>query len=91
MKWSSFWLVFFALFLAEIGDKTQLAVIGFTTSQKSPLLVFFASSFALILSTFLAVLFGSALLKIVPIKVIHLIAGLLLFAAGIFTIVQTLR
>lgn len=91
MDWKNFILVFFALFLAELGDKTQLAVIGFTTAQKSPLLVFFASSLALVLTTFLAVIFGSTLLKIIPIKIIHLTAGLLLLSAGIFTLIQCLR
>lgn len=90
MTFQNFWLIFFSLFLAELGDKTQLAVIGFTASQKSPLLVFCASSCALLLTTLLAVIFGSALLKIIPIRVVHLGAGILLLLAGIFIITNVL-
>ncbi|MEO0115952.1 MAG: TMEM165/GDT1 family protein [candidate division WOR-3 bacterium] len=90
MPWKNFFLIFFSLFLAELGDKTQLAVIGFTTSQKSPFFVFLASTAALAFSTLLAVLFGSLLLRIIPIRILHLIAGILFFIAGFFAFSQGL-
>jgi Ca2+/H+ antiporter, TMEM165/GDT1 family len=89
MSLRDFWLIFFSLFLAELGDKTQLAVIGFTT-QKSPLLVFFAASFALVLSTFLGVIFGSFVLIRLPLRIVHLIAGLLFLVVGILTFIRGL-
>ncbi len=90
MNGNGFLLVFTSLFLAELGDKTQLAVIGFAT-QKSPLLVFLASSFALVFATLLAVLFGSLLLKLIPLKVIHFLSASLLLLAGLFILVQAIR
>ncbi|MEK9753610.1 MAG: TMEM165/GDT1 family protein [Rhodospirillaceae bacterium] len=52
--------VFVAVFVAELGDKTQLAVLLFSSGKEvSPFMVFLAASAALVLSTGLAVLVGT--------------------------------
>ncbi len=67
----SFFTVFLSVFLAELGDKTQIATLLFAADSKlSPFAVFLASAGALILSSVIAVLAGSlakTYLKHIPI------------------------
>jgi putative Ca2+/H+ antiporter (TMEM165/GDT1 family) len=75
--------IFLTVFLAELGDKTQLATILFSTNRAhSPLLVFVIASAALIASTAIAVLLGAyaaRTLELIPLK---LIAGLCFLLIG---------
>lgn len=69
-------LVFTSIFLAELGDKTQLATLLFATNQKlSPFGVFVAASSALVLTSLLAVLFGVQISRLVPFSTLKSIAG----------------
>ncbi|MBF0530565.1 MAG: TMEM165/GDT1 family protein [Deltaproteobacteria bacterium] len=68
--------IFITVFLAEMGDKTQLAAFCYAAEGEcSPLGVFLASSAALICSTFLAVLLGSQTSKIIPPHYLKIAAG----------------
>lgn len=78
------WSIFLALFLAELGDKTQLAVLAFAAETGSRWSVFFAASLALVASTGLAVLVGDGLSRVVRPGVLQLAAGLLFVAIGLF-------
>ena len=84
--------IFVVVFLAELGDKTQLATLLLCSSGKSaPLGVFIAAALALCLSTGLAVLLGSVgarYLEAVPLK---LIAGMGFIAIGVWSIVEYVR
>jgi putative Ca2+/H+ antiporter (TMEM165/GDT1 family) len=84
--------IFGAVFVAELGDKTQLATLLFASDSKhSPMLVFVAAAGALCLSTALAVAIGStgaAYLTRVPLK---LIAGLGFLALGAWTLIDYWR
>lgn len=75
--------VFAALFLAELGDKTQLAVISFVASGQPALAVFTGASLALVASTAMAVLGGQGLLRIVPAEVLQLIAAAIFVIVGV--------
>ncbi len=67
MEWKIFWTAFATLFLAELGDKTQLAVITMTSSNKNAAVsVFLGAALALVLVTLLGVLFGSVITNYVP-------------------------
>jgi putative Ca2+/H+ antiporter (TMEM165/GDT1 family) len=81
--------IFLTVFLAELGDKTQLATLLFATErQLSPLLVFLCAAGALVLSTGIAVAAGTAAqhhLALIPLK---LIAGLGFIAIGGWTLYQ---
>jgi len=81
--------VFSAVFLAELGDKTQLATLLFASEgEHRPLAVFFAAAGALVLSTALAVLVGtlaSKYLEAIPLK---LIAGMGFIALGGWTVFE---
>lgn len=58
--------VFALIFLAELGDKTQLAVLSQSATASSRWTVFFAASLALTASTAIGVLFGEGLRRLVP-------------------------
>ena len=74
--------VFFAVFLAELGDKTQLAILGFASSGRSVLAVFIGASLALIATTLLAVLVGERLALWIPLELVRKGGALLLIILG---------
>lgn len=75
MDWQLFGLSFITVFLAELGDKSQLAAIALGGSSQSPRAVFFGSITALILASFLGVLAGGGLAQVLPTKMLKLIAA----------------
>ncbi len=84
--------VFLTLFLAELGDKTQLATLVFTSqSDISPWAVFAGASTALIASSGAAVLIGHLGARYLEAIPLPLIAGVLFVLLGVATIVQYLR
>lgn len=83
------WPIFVTIFLAELGDKTQLATLLFAADlHTSKLGVFAASSAALILSSLLAVLLGAQLSVYVSPKMLKLLAGVGFVAVGIWTLLD---
>ncbi len=82
---------FLIVFLAEFGDKTQLAVLSFTTKSQSPIAVLIGAGSALLLSTALAVGAGWFLLEKVPesgFRIVHYVIGVVFIGCGIWTIVK---
>lgn len=75
------------IFLAELGDKTQLATFAFAAESKTKLAVFMGSAAALILSSLLAVVFGSAVSRLVPPHYIKIGAGGLFVVLGLWMLV----
>jgi len=78
---------FVMVFLAELGDKTQLATLSFTAESKSPISVFMGAAGALVLSSLLAVLFGSIISRWIPANFIRLGAGVLFMILGLWMLV----
>jgi putative Ca2+/H+ antiporter (TMEM165/GDT1 family) len=76
MNWQLFGLTFMTVFLAEIGDKSQLAAIALGGSSKSPRAVFFGSIVALILASFLGVLAGGSVAQFLPTKLLKAVAAI---------------
>lgn len=75
---------FALIFLAELGDKTQLAAMArVATGDGGKWTVFLSASSALVLSTLVAVMFGSALNKVVPAHYIKTAAGILFIVFGL--------
>jgi putative Ca2+/H+ antiporter (TMEM165/GDT1 family) len=74
---------FALVFLAELGDKTQLATISLAASGKSRLMVFAGASVALIATSGLAVLVGETLTRAIPPAWIHRAAGVAFVVMGI--------
>jgi putative Ca2+/H+ antiporter (TMEM165/GDT1 family) len=73
---------FITVFLAELGDKTQLATVSFAASGSSRVAVFIGSAAALVCSSAIAVALGEGLTKLVAPKVLMRIAGGLFFVVG---------
>lgn len=79
--------IFATVFIAELGDKTQLATMLFATDKEvSKYTVFFAASAALIVASALGVLAGSFLAEYINTKYLHYIAGIGFIAIGAFTL-----
>ena len=78
---------FVMIFLAELGDKTQLATLAFAVESKSRVAVFIGSAGALILTSLLAVIFGSAISRLIPTNYIKLGAGTLFIFLGLWMLV----
>lgn len=86
---SGFFSVFVAVFLAELGDKTQIAAALFAAQGgRSPWMVFAAASLALTSSTALAVAAGSALRARLEAWPLDLVSGGLFIALGAWIIAR---
>lgn len=84
------WPIFVTVFLAELGDKTQLATLLFAAKQHmSKVGVFAASASALVLSSLLAVLVGAQLSAYVSPRLLKLITGAGFVAIGIRVLLDT--
>ena len=77
------------IFLAELGDKTQLAIFAFAAESKSRLAVFLGSACALLLTSLLAVVFGSAVSRLIPPNYIKLGAGALFVLLGLWMLLSS--
>ena len=87
MDWNYAVVVFTSIFLAELGDKTQIATMLFATDRAaSPVTVFVASAAALILTSALGVLAGAALGRYIDARVTGLLGGALFIVIGAYTI-----
>ena len=84
MDWKIFFGAFTALFLAEMGDKTQLAVITMSASSERPLSVFLGAALSLVFVTALGVLFGRGAAHLIPHALLHRIAGTAFIAVGLW-------
>ena len=84
--------VFVTVFLAELGDKTQLATVLFASSGDAPKwAVFLAASAALVAATGLAVLAATAAEKLLTAVPLPLIAGLGFVIIGALMVVEHFR
>lgn len=89
LDWKTFGTVFSALFLAELGDKTQLATITMTASTGKPVSVFIGAALALATVTLLGVVFGAAITRIVPELWLKRGAALLFVGIGLWMLAST--
>ena len=84
--------IFAAVFIAELGDKTQLATLLFASDRDlNPFQVFFAAALALIVSTGLAVLIGNQAARYLDMVPLKLIAGVAFIAIGCWAILEHFR
>jgi putative Ca2+/H+ antiporter (TMEM165/GDT1 family) len=84
-----FLAVFAAVFVAELGDKTQLATMLFAAdAQTSKLTVFVGAAMALVVASAVAVLAGGVISQFFSPRYLRLVAGLGFIAIGIWTLVR---
>ncbi len=82
-----FFTIFLTVFVAELGDKTQLSTMLFAADKSvSKYTVFFAASAALILASAIGVLAGSLLSNYISESTLRYIAGIGFIVIGIYTL-----
>ena len=87
MDWKIFITIFGAVFLAELGDKTQLATMLFAADKEvSKVTVFLSASAALIVASAIGVIAGSLLSEYINEKVLNYIAGVGFIIIGGWTL-----
>ena len=87
MDWKIFLTIFASVFIAELGDKTQLVTMLFASDKEvSKYTVFMAASAALIVASAIGVLAGSFVSEYVDEKYLRYIAGAGFIIIGAFTI-----
>lgn len=91
MEWKSALVTFAIIFLAELGDKTQLMVMSMSAKSKSPLMVFMGACAALIASSLVAVLAGDHILRLIPLKLIRAGTGFAFLLIGGTLLIRSLR
>ena len=80
---------FAAIFLAELGDKTQLATFALASEASSRWSVFLGAALALTATSAIGVLAGGAVTQIVPAIWLRRAAGALFVALGLFYLVKS--
>mgnify|MGYP001605382283 FL=1 len=82
-------ITFWTIFLAEVGDKTQLAIILYAADPASKKLsVFLGSALALVVASGIGVIAGSFLSNQIRQRWISWVAGMGFIAVGIWTIIK---
>ena len=80
---------FVTVFLAEMGDKTQLTTITLSSTTNKPLAVFIGSSIALILATILGALAGGSIANLIPAYLLKLLSGIVFLIIGFSLLSQS--
>lgn len=89
MDWKVLSTVFTAVFIAELGDKTQLATMLFASNKDvSKLTIFAGAALALIVASAIGVAAGSAVSQYVSEKTLHYVAGIGFITIGIWTLLK---
>jgi putative Ca2+/H+ antiporter (TMEM165/GDT1 family) len=92
MDFKALLTVFATVFMAELGDKTQLATVLFAADAKhNPWLIFLASSAALVCAAGLGVLAGSWLARHIDTRMLSIVAGIGFIAIGAWTVIAAVR
>ena len=84
-----FSIVFATIFVAELGDKTQLATLLYASKADNPkLTIFVAAAAALVLTSAIGVAAGSIVSQYVSPRILSWVAGIGFVLVGVWTIVQ---
>jgi putative Ca2+/H+ antiporter (TMEM165/GDT1 family) len=75
-----------AFFLAEMGDKTQIATIALGAQYEPLFAVVIGTTLGMMLANAPVVFFGDAITRKVPIKVVHVIAALIFAVLGVLAL-----
>lgn len=90
MDWKVLGTAFLTLFLAELGDKTQLAIITMSSKTDSKLAVFIGASLALVIVSLLGVLVGSVLSQYVPTEWLQRVVAVAFIVIGVLMLLGKL-
>ena len=79
---------FSTIFLAELGDKTQLATLMLSAQSGRPLIIFMGAALALISTSLLGVLIGQWIASNLPRQRFTVVSGIIMLSLGIFLVTQ---
>ncbi len=88
MDWKLFFSTFLLVFLAELGDKTQIAIVLTSSSSGKFWETFLGGASALILTTLIAVILGEFINKTVPFNIVKILAGILFIGMGFLILLK---
>ena len=88
---SIFFTTFTTIFIAELGDKTQIATLMLSAESGKPIIVFLGSSLALICSSIVGVLIGKWLSKTISPSKFAFSTGALMIIISVFLAYDTLK
>lgn len=91
INWQVLGSAFLMIFLAELGDKTQLSTFAFASQSRSPLSVFLGASLALVLSSLIGVALGGLIGRFVPERVMKVLAAVVFLSFGVWTLIEAIR
>jgi putative Ca2+/H+ antiporter (TMEM165/GDT1 family) len=91
VNWQVLGSAFLMIFLAELGDKTQLSTFAFASQSKSPLSVFLGASLALVLSSLIGVTLGGLIGRFVPERIMKVLAAVVFLGFGAWTLLEAIR
>tara|TARA_Y100001968_G_C19216170_1_gene647316 strand:+ start:254 stop:613 length:360 start_codon:yes stop_codon:yes gene_type:complete len=79
---------FSTIFIAELGDKTQIATLILSAQSGRPILIFFAAGLALIFTSLLGVIIGRWIANNLPRKRFTFGSGIIMLSLGIYLALQ---
>lgn len=91
MDWKLLMVTFGTVFLAEVGDKTQLATLAFAGESKKPWIVFAGASLALVAAAAVGTVAGALLAKWIPGSWMRRGAAVLFIAIGVVYLLLSFR
>lgn len=83
MDWKLIASTFGVIFLAELGDKTQLAALTLSASTKQPLAVLIGASLALVAVSAIGVAVGAGLAEVIPMQVVRKVSAAAFVVIGL--------
>jgi putative Ca2+/H+ antiporter (TMEM165/GDT1 family) len=89
MDWKLAATSFGIVFLAELGDKTQLAALALAGKSGNALSVFIGAASALVLTTLIGVAVGETFAKLFPEKAVDIGSAVLFIGVGLFLLIRT--
>jgi putative Ca2+/H+ antiporter (TMEM165/GDT1 family) len=85
-QWGVFFATTWAFFLAEMGDKTQIATVALGAQYEPLIAVVLGTTFGMMLANAPVVFFGDAITRRVPIKVVHIVAAVIFAVLGVLAL-----
>ncbi len=79
---------FSTIFLAELGDKTQLATLILSAQSGRPLIIFIGAAFALVSTSLLGVLIGRWIANNLPRESFTIVSGIIMLGLGVYLVTQ---
>jgi putative Ca2+/H+ antiporter (TMEM165/GDT1 family) len=90
MNLKIFFITFFTIFLAEIFDKTELAIFSLSLKEKSKVSIFWGAMSAFFVATLIAIFLGSFLTKFINKEFLRYLSAAVFFIAGLLILLGKL-